>query len=234
MLLLLLYVHWLSRSSTEGPARVLESRGLTDACNDIHNCRTLFDIVWGCLTTIFACTWVSVHPNVPPPNQTRFGLFRRKLKMMLIAVVAPEIMVGFAARQFMIARHYSAAFGVSQTHGFFISMGGFVTHPDRRPIVDAEKIRQPHYLDALRNVRIEDIMDKSKGDALSKGVAMMQGFWFVTQCVARIVQRLPMTELEVSTLAFALLNISLWVLWWQKPLDVQEPIAMVFEPPSPT
>ncbi|KAJ7259044.1 hypothetical protein C8J57DRAFT_1185305 [Mycena rebaudengoi] len=234
MLLLLLCVHRPSRSTSQAPAHILEPRGQTDSCDDIHSCRTLFDIVWGCLTTIFACTWVSVHPNVPPPNQTRLALLRRKLKMMLVAVVAPEVMVAFAVRQFWIARHYSAAFDMTRTHGFFISMGGFVTHPDRRPIVDADKIRQPGYLNAMKSVRVEDIMDRSKGDALSKGIAMMQGLWFVTQCLARIVQRLPMTEIEVSTLAFALLNVFIWVLWWEKPLDVQEPIMMAVEPHTPT
>jgi hypothetical protein len=48
-----------------------------------------------------------VHPNVPAPNQSRLALFWRRLKMMLIAVIAPEIMVGFAARQFLAARSLS-------------------------------------------------------------------------------------------------------------------------------
>jgi hypothetical protein len=45
-----------------------------------------------------------VHPNVPAPNQSQLVLFWRRLKMMLIAVVAPELMVGLAARQFIGAR----------------------------------------------------------------------------------------------------------------------------------
>jgi hypothetical protein len=76
------------------------------SCSD-SNCRTFFDILWGCLTTIFACTWVSVHPNLPIPRQSWFRLFRRRLRMMLIAVIAPEIMVFFAARQFFFARGFS-------------------------------------------------------------------------------------------------------------------------------
>jgi hypothetical protein len=41
---------------------------------------------------------------VPAPNQSRLALFWRRLKMMIIAIIAPEIMVGFAARQFFAAR----------------------------------------------------------------------------------------------------------------------------------
>jgi hypothetical protein len=107
MLLLLLLAHTLSsmnQNSVQG--RALESRAPADSCEDTNNCRRLFDIIWGCLTTLFACTWVSVHPNVPPPNQGAFALLLRRLKMMLVAVIAPELMVGFAARQLWAARRF--------------------------------------------------------------------------------------------------------------------------------
>jgi hypothetical protein len=74
------------------------------------------------------------------------------------------------------------------------------------------------------------IKDKSKGDVLSKGVALVQGLWFTTQCLARVHQHLAVTGLEVATLVFAVVNISIWCLWWNKPLDVQRP--MVVGPPK--
>ncbi|KAJ6582391.1 hypothetical protein B0H19DRAFT_927867, partial [Mycena capillaripes] len=61
-------------------------------------------------------------------------------------------------------------------------------------------------------------MDKSKGDALSKGLALSQGFWFTTQCLARMHQHLALTELEVATVAFAIVSIFIWLRWWNKPL----------------
>ncbi|KAJ7879740.1 hypothetical protein B0H14DRAFT_2566591 [Mycena olivaceomarginata] len=67
---------------------------------------------------------------------------------------------------------------------------------------------------------------QSKGDALSKGLALIQGLWFTTQCIARVFQRLPVTELEVATAAFAVVNILIWWLWWSKPLDVRQPIVV--------
>jgi hypothetical protein len=111
MLLLYLFVHLL-QSKTGGAAPLAvsnspEPRALLDACDDIDNCRKLFDIVWGCLATIFACTWVSVHPNVPPPRRNWLALLWCRLKMMLAAVVAPELIVAFAARQFLVARRFS-------------------------------------------------------------------------------------------------------------------------------
>jgi hypothetical protein len=48
----------------------------------------------------------------------------------------------------------------------------------------------------------------------------------MTQCFARLAQNLPVSELEVATLAFAVVNVFIWVLWWNKPLDVQRPIML--------
>jgi hypothetical protein len=70
-------------------------------------------------------------------------------------------------------------------------------------------------------------MDRSKGDTLSKGVALAQGLWFTSQCLARVHQGLPVTELEpVATLAYSVVNIFIWGIWWSKPLDVREPILI--------
>ncbi|KAF7369905.1 hypothetical protein MSAN_00620000 [Mycena sanguinolenta] len=226
MLLILIAVHLLSQDSKATPlSHPPDARATTDSCNDINNCRTLFSVVWGCLATILACTWVSVHPNVPPPNQSRLQPFWRRLKMMLIGIIAPEVMVGFAARQHFGAHKLRKEFNFSRTHGMFFCMGGFVSS-DRHPIATREQLEDPEFQTAIRNVDEEDIKDKAKGDALSKGVALLQGLWFIVQCVARVHQRLAVTQLEVATLAFAIVNIFIWLLWWNKPLDVQRPIVV--------
>ncbi|KAJ7263667.1 hypothetical protein B0H12DRAFT_1012227, partial [Mycena haematopus] len=122
--------------------------------------------------------------------------------------------------------------GVSLTHGFFFSMGGFVSRDGRQPITTLAQLKaESGYRDSIRGTPRDDIMDKSKGDALSKGVALLQGLWFITQIVARFVQMLPVTQLEVTTLAFAVVNLSTWVLWWHKPLDVLQPILITSGPP---
>ncbi|KAJ7130466.1 hypothetical protein C8R44DRAFT_872266 [Mycena epipterygia] len=82
------------------------------------------------------------------------------------------------------------------------------------------------YMSAIHNVKAEDISDKSKGNTFTKGIALLQGVWFVTQCLARMHQHLPVTQLEVATLAFAIINVLIWVLWWAKPLDVHHPILV--------
>ncbi|KAF7365588.1 hypothetical protein MVEN_00432200 [Mycena venus] len=188
--------HDLFARSSSVSGNSLESRDEAVSCDDI---------ISSCLATIFACTWVSVHPNVPPPGLGNLSLSWRRFGMMLVAVIAPELMAGFATRQF-----FTAQYDVSLTHGFFFVMGGFVSQ-NGHPIV---------------TVKVENIEDKSKGDSLSKGVILLQGLWFTAQCLARVQQHLPLTELEVSTLAFQFVNIFIWLLRWRKPLDAQHPILL--------
>jgi len=78
----------------------------------------------------------------------------------------------------------------------------------------------------LPKITMADIKDKSKGDFLSKLIAILQTSWFIIQCAARGVQGLALTEFELVTLALASLNAITFVFWWHKPLDVQEPIRM--------
>ena len=74
----------------------------------------------------------------------------------------------------------------------------------------------------------KEIEDRSKGDAFSKGFAVLQATWFVTQCIARGAYGLVITELEVATLAYAVLNAILYFLWWNKPLGVACPVPVYF------
>jgi hypothetical protein len=108
-------------------------------------------------------------------------------------------------------------------------MGGFVSQ-NGHPIATLRQLEDPFlgpkYISAMRAVQEDDITDKSKGDALSKGVALSQSLWFITQFVARFTQRLPPTQLEIATFAFAIVNIFIWLLWWGKPLDVKSPIPV--------
>ncbi|KAJ7727108.1 hypothetical protein B0H16DRAFT_1779838 [Mycena metata] len=210
-----IFVFLLTKQSglTQGHPDLL-SRAATEASCDctVNSCRSLFDIVWGCLATMFACTWLGW-----------FSLLLRKLRMMLLMIIAPEIVVAFAARQFVSARGISKEFKVSKTHGFFCNMGGFVTK-GHRPIVNRKQLVA--YMPTIQAIDEEDIKDKSKGDTLSKGVAIAQGLWFLIQCLARVSQHLPLTELEVATLAFAVLSVAIRLLWLHKPLDVQQPIVV--------
>ena len=72
----------------------------------------------------------------------------------------------------------------------------------------------------------DDITDKAKGDPLSKFIFILQTSWFILQCIARHVQGLDITQLELTTLALASLNAITFILWWHKPLGVQTPVRV--------
>ncbi|KAG9051934.1 hypothetical protein FS842_010807 [Serendipita sp. 407] len=71
-----------------------------------------------------------------------------------------------------------------------------------------------------------EIDDKSKSDWITKSLVLLQTLWFVVQCGARKMNRLPLTELEVVTLGYALLNLVIYVIWWDKPQKVARPIRV--------
>jgi len=115
--------------------------------------------------------------------------------------------------------------GWTITHGFFAIMGGFMEFQGNEPI----RVLLP---DQLRSYSLTgngdfprlskaEIKDKSKGDFISKAVVILQTGWFVIQCAARRFEGLQTTELELVTVAFAVINFFIYLLWFEKPLDVQ-------------
>ena len=110
-------------------------------------------------------------------------------------------------------------------------MGGFVLHdPDDKPlhILDEAELNR---LYAERRVEWpeiseREIQDRSKADAFSKAIAVMQTTWFIIQCISRGATHLAITELEIVTVAFAALNGITYLLWWDKPVDVRVPVAV--------
>ncbi|KAG1775233.1 hypothetical protein EV702DRAFT_452827 [Suillus placidus] len=115
----------------------------------------------------------------------------------------------------------------TQTHSFFALMGGFMLYVDGEPYLT---LSPDHLLDLIRAGSIDapaltarQISDRSKGNAISKGLIIFQGTWFILQLLSRAICHLAITHIEVATLAFAVLNFIVYAVWWNKPLDVQCP-----------
>jgi hypothetical protein len=78
----------------------------------------------------------------------------------------------------------------------------------------------------------EQILDRSKGDAFAKFIIVIQLLWFITQYIGRWAGHLHKSQLETMTLAYAALNVFVYVLWWHKPVNIQFPIHVTEESPS--
>jgi hypothetical protein len=81
----------------------------------------------------------------------------------------------------------------------------------------------------LPEVKPQDIKDKSKADGLAKSLVLLQATWMVFQTIGRVAQGLPVSLLEVNTVAHVFCAFVVYILWWQKPRDVREPTVLAGE-----
>lgn len=75
----------------------------------------------------------------------------------------------------------------------------------------------------------EEIWDKSKADRFAKAVASFQAVWLLAQVIARGVQHLPVTLLELSTVALIMCTAATLFFWFWKPLNVDMSTSLVLD-----
>ena len=46
------------------------------------------------------------------------------------------------------------------------------------------------------------------------------------QCIACAIEHLPLTHLKVVTLAYASMNFVIYIFWWNKPLNINQPVQV--------
>lgn len=110
-------------------------------------------------------------------------------------------------------------------------MGGFFlkTQDLSIPIpLDAEQV---FYL--VKNTYIDypilskdDIEDKNKTDGLARLLTIFQALWFVTSTIARPIQGLSMTTLELTTISFVIVMFATSYCWLHKPSDISRPMIL--------
>ena len=217
--------------------------------------------------TIFSCTWVAVHPNVPCPEKRNpiISFAGHRLPLFICALLVPEYVLAWAIRQFLRAREIAnrnksnfKTFGYifiilnnvllelqwSTTHGFFMIMGGFhlfesshketgkdnrnMSQEDDKPLhpLRARDLEDHEGYEPFIMPTKAEIQDKGKSDWLAKSLVLLQTSWFITQCIARAREHLPVTHLEIVTLAYAAMNFVIYIFWWNKPLNVNRPFRV--------
>ena len=131
------------------------------------------------------------------------------------------------------------------THGFFIIMGGFhlfehsseetnnnypcESREDDKPLHPLEESDLSRYSGSFMMPTEAEIKDRGKSDWLAKSLVLLQTSWFVIQCIARGIKHLPVTHLEIVTLAYAAMNFVIYIFWWNKPLNVNRPVRVFRE-----
>lgn len=97
------------------PGHDIQARDSPDSANS----RTTQGIVWSCIVTIFACTWVTIHPNLPDPRYSKWSQFKQRTAMMMLTIFAPEFILIWALRQRMGARSIMKEYNKTILEGKF-------------------------------------------------------------------------------------------------------------------
>ncbi len=177
-----------------------------------------------------------LHLNVPAKEDTTWMLFLRKLRWLCLTILAPELLMLFASGQWASAKRSVAEMGRlgysnwSLIHAFYADSGGFLLSArDSTPFPVTAK--QVYYLVHKRYLQLpaitkEEIWDKSKADKFAKTIAGLQAGWLVAQVMARALQQLPITLLELSTVALITCTGATFFFWFYKPLNVDTPTIL--------
>jgi hypothetical protein len=125
----------------------------------------------------------------------------------------------------------------TRTHSHFALMGGFVFDADDfqaksfMPDSHTQLTLTPRALRKLAEVEpmfipdlsVRTIKDKSKANHLAKALACLQACWFIVQVIGRAATSAPISLLEMNTFLHALCCLIVYLAWWYKPLDIEEP-----------
>jgi len=213
------------------------------------NHRSTEDIVWSCIGTMVACSWASVHPNMQGFRESKISMHLRHLAYAFWAIVAPEAMIFWAMRQWHGARVLEKEFksmyapifcygenvdscfcfsqeeGWTMTHGHFLQMGGFMLEVDGKKISVLNPTDLRTFIDkgridlATLKITKSKIDELSKTSVLARALAVIQILWFSLQCIARHIEGLPITNLELTTAALGAINGAMYICWSEKPFQ---------------
>ncbi|KAF8637194.1 hypothetical protein AX16_010853 [Volvariella volvacea WC 439] len=212
-------------STIPSPVCALAAAITSSRCDPTRN-RTIFDILYSCIGVILLCTYISMHHNIPDQGDSWAKVTWMKIRTTIYALLAPEMVILWAIRQRIMAEKIAESNkhrGWTRTHGFFVQMGGLVqlqSDSTYKVLCHEKHIKGTK----IPHIPEKEIKDHGKGDLLAKALVIVQTTWFVAQCIARHIQGLVLTEIELITLAFATLNVITYGLWWDKPLNIGYPI----------
>lgn len=127
------------------------------------------------------------------------------------------------------------------THAYYANMGGF--RMDKKTaiavwdngaiILNAYQLAvvvQRNVIPALPKVSLEEIEDRSKSDSFTKGLAIVQIMALAISLIVRAVRQLPVSQLEILTVAFAVCTITTYAFCWSKPQNVRTPLWISLDP----
>ena len=200
------------------------------------NSRGSIDIIWSCLITLIFCSWSAVCVNIPARGDSTFKKLQRKAWLTWICIIGPEYLLVIALGQWSEAKqsvqefHEKAYHKWTMKHAFYTQMGGFLAVTTDKTTFPLRSKSLLYLIrcgliadDVVTNKILVDVSvveDRNKADRLFRIVTLAQATWFCINVLARFVQHLPVTTLELTVLGFFIPTATTYLLWWEKPCDV--------------
>ncbi|KAK6529590.1 hypothetical protein TWF281_008761 [Arthrobotrys megalospora] len=218
--------------------------------------RGTFSLVSSCVITLTLCVWSALHLNVPPEGTSLKKAAFTRAKWVVFGIFAPELLVATASAQYLTARWLYKEIKKDAKHReglldmanpprepawtmmqcFFATMGGVAVQTrastfngSPRITLSAEGVRMLSFLKRLPTTDDREIRDKSKGDWLAKSLVCIQACYIIIQAVSRLAARMPISLLEVNTIGHVICALTLYLLWWNKPLELDHPQIIPYE-----
>ena len=215
----------------------------------VCNRRSTLDIVLPCAATMVVCLYTAQHRNVPPKFSEKRGFWNklrsggwlvvlRNATSFVAGLVCPELIAFFAAMQSEYASQ-DAIFMREQGHLRWTRQLSFLAYMRGLQLDDGTLVTSGRMLVELQDTErgipllklnydaiADDIDDKSKADVLTKLLAIFQISRFFLDVVARRIERLPISPLEYITSSYVLSTLLVYIVWFDKPYGIQEPIHL--------
>lgn len=224
--------------------------------------RGTLDLLWSCIVTICLCTYTIQRLQIVPWSRSKTMMFRKKGFWMVFTLLCPEYLTWIAVDQWRRARKYKELCKLgyadwTMQHGFYVDMGGFKIklEGESRRLEGYEKndeiwesnndlwitIRLDDLIVLLKadiiplpNIQLHDLEERSKSDAFARFITTFQVLYFVVHTIGRVGSNLPISHLEISTLAFVCCAALVEGFWWHKPLDLRSSTVAILNPEKHT
>ena len=155
---------------------------------------------------------------------------------MLMAAMAPEVVVSFAASDFLKARdlskhlHSQGHQEWKLVHTQFAYANGFRT---RTPLGGESNCEPERLRTLIENGDIDgppisedELKSRGKSDWAIKLIAVVQIIWFVVQTLVRAIEHFQTTPLEIMTVAFVSCSVFIYGFSLNRPQDVEYPLLL--------
>ena len=157
--------------------------------------------------------------------------------------MGPEYLLGYALGEWQSASASVVRFRNlrqddrwTMKHAFYADMGGFALRTrdgvvfflDSKQIawllehgcISATQFEQTFLLDP------KSIDDRNKSDTFVRILAIGQTLWFTINCIARGVQGLGLTTLEITTIGIIVDSVLVYYVWRYKPADIDTAVVV--------